>query len=232
MIFFLWILLGLVLFLMVYAFIVSILGRIKVNKNRYKGSSGNIPIFLKSNKVHTDIVFPLDHPLSPWSKDLHPQKTKIPKSHYKFVGIGWGDKGFYLNTPTWADLTFKTAFKAMTYLSSSAMHCTFYTQMHQDSFCKRLMLTEDEFLKLLIEVQKAFKVQDEKYILIEDAPPYGDDDIFYEAKGRYSIFYTCNTWVNLCLKRSDLPAKVWVLFERDIFRGILARRSRRYRNLR
>ena len=41
---------------------------------------------------------------------------------------------------------------------------------------------------------------------------YGKNDAFYEAKGSYSLFYTCNSWVNENLKEVGLKACRWTLF--------------------
>ena len=48
-----------------------------------------------------------------------------------FVGLGWGDKGFYLETPTWADLKTSTALKAVSGYNTTAMHVTFYKEMQE-----------------------------------------------------------------------------------------------------
>lgn len=61
-----------------------------------------------------------------WSKAILYKNTRAGNTTLPYLAIGWGDKGFYLNTPTWADLKFSTAFKAAFGLSKPAMHATFY----------------------------------------------------------------------------------------------------------
>ena len=39
----------------------------------------------------------------------------------------------------------------------------------------------------------------------------------YEAKGKYSLFYTCNTWANDGLKSAGLKACYWTVFKGGIF---------------
>jgi len=46
-----------------------------------------------------------------WTTKVSPDDTKGKKKG-DWLAFGWGDKGFYLNTPTWADLKFSTAVKA------------------------------------------------------------------------------------------------------------------------
>ena len=42
---------------------------------------------------------------------------------------------------------------------------------------------------------------------------YTTYDEFYEAKGNYSCFKTCNSWVNSALKESNLKACYWTPFD-------------------
>lgn len=47
-----------------------------------------------------------------WSQKIPFSQTKGKSTDFNYIAFGWGDKGFYLDTPTWADLKFSTAFKA------------------------------------------------------------------------------------------------------------------------
>lgn len=69
-------------------------------------------IHLLSNNVHTDIVCSVKSNLIDLMA-VFPSTNIISRDNtYQWVGIGWGDKGFYLNTPEWKDLTEKTALVA------------------------------------------------------------------------------------------------------------------------
>ena len=59
---------------------------------------------------------------------------------------------------------------------------------------------------------------DGRLVLLAGASGFGATDAFYEARGRYSPFFTCNTWSNLALKRAGLPCCVWTPFARPILR--------------
>jgi hypothetical protein len=97
---------------------------LKVNSDRKPVKDG-IEIFVKSNGVHTDFVLPSENKIMSW-KALFPARTfeKVDSSS-QWLAFGWGDKGFFLDTPTWAELKFSTAFKAAFWLGSSAMHLTY-----------------------------------------------------------------------------------------------------------
>ncbi len=182
------------------------------------GEKKEIPIYIYTNGVHTDIVMPIKNELHDWSSEIPFNNTKSKKSDYRYVGIGWGDKGFYLDTPTWADLKFSTAFKAAFWLSESAMHCTYYREMREGEDCKMIMISKNQYLQLVKFVDNKFdKDPDGKNILIPTKAVYGDNDAFYDAKGRYSFLDTCNTWANNALKAAGQKAALWTPTDYGIF---------------
>src|SRR5690606_37700799 len=92
-------------------------------------SANEIEIFIKSNGVHTDIVVPVKNMQMDWSKEIKFANTPSNDTTMPFLAFGWGDRGFYLETPAWADLKFETAFNAAFGLGSTAMHATFYRKI-------------------------------------------------------------------------------------------------------
>ena len=182
------------------------------------GQKKEVPIYIYTNGVHTDIVMPVKNDLQDWTAKIPFNNTKSKQIDYSYVGIGWGDKGFYLDTPTWADLKFSTAFKAAFWLSESAMHCTYYKEMKEGSDCKKIMISRDQYQKLLQFIENKFD-RDEKgnFVLIPTNAVYSDNDAFYDAKGKYSFLDTCNTWANDALKAAGQKAALWTPTDSGIF---------------
>ncbi|WP_374463714.1 TIGR02117 family protein [Chryseobacterium sp.] len=182
------------------------------------GQKKEIPIYIYTNGVHTDIVMPVTNDLQDWSRKIPFANTKSKKTDYQYIGIGWGDKGFYLDTPTWADLKFSTAVKAAFWLSDSAMHCTYYNTMKEGEDCKMIMISRGQYENLVKYVEDKFdKDQNGNFILIPTNAVYGDNDAFYDAKGTYSFLYTCNTWSNNALKAAGQKAALWTPTDFGIF---------------
>ncbi len=92
-----------ILSLFTYLLIVTLLSFISVNEDLAENQQ-EIPIYILTNGVHTDIVLPIKNEHHDWSTQLKFEHTKSKDSTYQYVALGWGDKGFYLETPTWADL--------------------------------------------------------------------------------------------------------------------------------
>lgn len=176
-------------------------------------------VYILTNGMHADLVLPIKTNMMDWSKKVPFSNVASQSSHYQWIAFGWGDKGFYLNTPTWADLKFSTAVRAAFGLSESAMHCTFYDNLKEDENCIKLRITENQYQKLVQYVDDKFdKTASGDYIFIPTDAVYGDSDAFYEAQGTYNLFYTCNTWANYGLKAAEQKHAIWTPTEFGIFR--------------
>ena len=182
------------------------------------GQKEEIPIYIYTNGVHTDLVVPVKNDIKDWSQEIPFENTRSKKTDFDYLGIGWGDKGFYLDTPTWAELKFSTAFKAAFWLGESAMHCTYYESMTESSECKKIMLSREEYKDLIHYIDAKFDRDSQGMpILIPTNAVYGQNDAFYDAQGRYSFLNTCNTWTNNGLKAAGQKAALWTAFDFGIF---------------
>ena len=209
-------LLGFIAFLLIYAILIFFTSIISVNENN-ENTDKNIPIYILSNGVHTDIVLPLKNEIKDWSTAILYTNTKAKDSTLQNLAFGWGDKGFYLDTPTWADLKASTAAKAVTGLSSSAMHVTFYGNLKENESCKKFFISESQYQKMITYIENSFSLDKANKIQRIGTHSYGKYDIFYEAKGSYNLFYTCNTWANQALKAGNQKAALWTVLDKGIF---------------
>lgn len=206
--------------LLMYGIVVTLLSFIPVNSydSRTLIPAQKIEIYLLTNGVHTDIVLPVKNEYFNWSKQVKFTDTKAKDSTAQFMAIGWGDKGFYLETPTWSDLKVSTALNAATGLSSSALHITFYKSLKEGIDCKKITIDSNEYKKLIVFINDSFQLNNGNVTKIDTKAVYGNNDAFYEAKGSYSLFYTCNTWANQALKAANQKAALWTISDAGIFR--------------
>ena len=206
-----------ILSLLTYLLIVTLLSFVSVNED-FAENQQEIPIYILTNGVHTDVVLPIKNEHYDWSNQLKFEHTKSKDSTYQYVALGWGDKGFYLETPTWADLKASTALKAATGLSSSAMHVTFYKHLKENKSCKKIQISLENYQNLIAFINKSFQTKSRDFLKIETDAVYGKHDVFYEANGSYSLFYTCNSWANQALKAANQKAALWTISDSGIFR--------------
>lgn len=210
------ILLGILVFLVLYISLAFVFSKITVNSEP-DHSEKPIAIYIKTNGVHTDIVVPVNNAVKDWRNQIQFEHTKSKDTTYQFIGFGWGDKGFYLNTPEWSDLKVSTAMNAAFYLGTSAMHATFYKNLNENKSCIKVYISVENYKKLTTYIEDSFQHNGSGNPILINAPTYGDHDSFYEANGKYSLFYTCNSWANQALKAANQKAAFWTLTDSGIF---------------
>jgi uncharacterized protein (TIGR02117 family) len=202
--------------ILIYFLSAFCLSRILVDKE--KMSDSDVTIYILSNGVHTDIVLPTKTNSFNWTNLINPKNTISKDTTLNYIAFGWGDKGFYLETPTWNDLKFSTAFKAAFGLSESAMHVTYYKFINENETCKSITLSEEQYLRLVKYIKQSILLnKNGEALIIKTSLVYGINDAFYEANGNYSVFKTCNTWANNALKVCGQNACFWTPFESGIF---------------
>jgi uncharacterized protein (TIGR02117 family) len=214
-----YVLLTIISLLLIYVLAAWLLPYIPVNKNAQREGPEEISIYIKTNGVHTDIVAPMHSPLIDWNTIVPFENTDSKDTTFQYASFGWGDKGFYLETPNWSDLKFSVAFKAMFHLGASAMHVTFYKDMPLTEKCKEIKISKQEYEQLIIYIKKSFQydANDKTIQIITNNDGYGADDAFYEAAGVYDLFHTCNTWANNALKAANQKACLWTALDKGIF---------------
>lgn len=197
-----------------------ILSRIPASRvAKSERSVADMSIYLFSNGVHMDLVFPVKTSYIDWHRVFPFEHTLGKDGNKEWVAIGWGDKGFYLNTPEWKDLSLKTALIAGLGIGEAALHVTYYDWMEEDPLCRRVQISEEQYRTLVEYVLNSMEKDENGHpIYIDTNAQYGTDDAFYEALGAYNLFYSCNTWTNNALKAAGLPAAVWAVFDKGIFK--------------
>ncbi|MBF0597836.1 TIGR02117 family protein [Faecalibacter rhinopitheci] len=202
--------------LVIYILLAIVLPLIPVNKTT-SSNEDSIVIYILTNGMHTDIVMPVESEVINWSEIIPFRDTKA-KQPMKYIAMGWGDKGFYLDTPEWKDLKFSTAFNAAFWLGDSAMHTTFYNQINESEECRKISISKEEYESLVNYLKNSFDYDaNGKVQLIPTDMVYGNNDAFYEAKGNYSFLFTCNTWAADALKEAKQTAPLWTAAQQGIF---------------
>ncbi len=210
---------GVIAFLVLYSVLFFFGGTIPVGDLQEKGE---ITFFVQSNGVHTDLCLPVQSHAMDWS-------TVIPLNDFPkvksptYISIGWGDKGFFLDTPEWSDLTLNTALNAAFFKSGTAMHVAYMTNVPLESNrVAKVQVSTENYERLVSYVIDSFDSDQNGVRLIENRG-YWEHDNFYEAKGNYHLFNTCNAWTNSALKISGIKTGLFSLSADGIMRHLINR---------
>ena len=202
--YFLRLLVGIFIPIISYLLIGLVLSLISTNPDKIECTEKR-EIYIASNGIHLDIIIP-----KRWMKYNLVQELGIPHQA-NFVSFGWGDKGFYLETPTWDQLTFRVAAKAIFFKSETAMHVDY--NLRKSNSWNALMICEKQCDELIEFVMSSFRRNENGQLIPIDAPGYFETDRFYEAYGSYTVINTCNHWVNIGLKQSQVKTSIWSPFD-------------------
>jgi uncharacterized protein (TIGR02117 family) len=209
-------LLGFILFVAAYLSTALISKYITVN-NDYAAPKEGKEVYIVSNGVHADICLPLIDGDDFWNNYFDVKSFSTLKGNPKYISFGWGDKGFYLDTPTWDDLTINTAVKALFLPSKTALHVSYLSyKPNLSENVKAFIVSKKTFIKMQKYISSYVKLKNNKSQLIDCCRYPNAHDNFYEANGKYHMFRTCNVWTNQVLKEAGIKTSIWSPFDSGI----------------
>jgi len=195
------------------------LGLIPVNTGSRQPATG-VEVWVIHRGVHVDFAVPLRHEVHDWLSELDVADFDGEPMSASYLVVGWGDRGFYLETPTWSDLRASTALQALSYTGHTALHVELMGLPATDLSQRRLVLTTAQYRELVAYIRAAFARDADGRVRPIPGAHYGHHDAFYEAVGTYGVFHTCNTWVNEGLRRIGVRSALWAVFASSVMRHL------------
>jgi uncharacterized protein (TIGR02117 family) len=194
---------------LLYLLAALILCTVPANPGWHEAKRG-IRIFVRTNGVHTWIMVPKVTAEMDWRPLVPGADLKDPRwGNGNYVALGYGNRQFYLNTPTWADLTVRNAFWALVGSGDSLIHADHDNDPQPSDIQRPIVLSHDEYLRLVGFMRAGFRTDPHGRTIPLIGRGYGNSDVFYEAVGPYNAFYTCNSWTGQALRTAGVRTGVW-----------------------
>jgi uncharacterized protein (TIGR02117 family) len=171
-----------------------------------------VTIFVHSNEIHTDLVLPVrcDDPAIDWRGRFPPAHFARDVQRDRFVAVGWGNRAFYVETPTWADFKLSKAAAALFSPSETVLHVEYLYDVAASHDFREVRLTSEQYRVLAQFVESSIGEVDAAGVAeLATTVTYGTSDRFYTATGRYHLFNTCNQWTGRGLARAGVPVGIW-----------------------
>lgn len=201
---------GLIGVLLAYGSAGMIGGALPTNAGWTQTESG-VRIYIESNGIHTGIVVPQVGGGEDWRDLIRPEDLRDPRyAGYSHISIGWGDRAFYLETPTWAEVKPLTVLAAATGSERTVMHVDHVPEPGVDADIRSVVLRPEEYRRLAAFIRASFRSENGQRPAHQ--PGYGDYDAFYDARGRYSAIRTCNEWTGEALRHAGVRIGAWTPF--------------------
>ena len=200
----------------VYLLAALLLGAVPANVSWSEPERG-ITIFIRTNGVHTWIVTPKVTRQMDWRPFAPPHHLRDPRyGEGDHIAFGYGNREFYLNTPTWADLSPRTAALALFGSGPSLLHVEHDHRPRPDEHTRPLTITPDQYRRLADYIRRRFQLDEQGRPIPLLGRGYNDWDMFYEANGGYSFVMTCNEWTGRALRHAGIRTGLWTPFAQSI----------------
>ncbi len=185
------------------------LGLAPANRDFVAPTAG-IEIAISASAFHADVIVPMDAAGIDWTHWCPPTVFGgAPAAH---IAFGWGDRDFYLETRTLADLVPLTALRAVLFSSHTVLHVSYVDDPTRIAGLQRITVPVETYRRLAAYIEATFRRDADGHPVRRAEPGYGTRDAFYDAVGTYSPFETCNEWLAAGLRQAGVPTGWWAPF--------------------
>jgi uncharacterized protein (TIGR02117 family) len=181
----------------------------------WKEAERGVTIFIETNGVHTWVMVPVLTADMDWRPLARPEHIRDPRYAGTHISIGFGNRDFYLNTPTWGDLSPKTAAAALVGGGPSLMHVYHIWNPEPDEHRRPITLTREEYRRLTRYLLDSFDYRGGKWMPLLGRG-YGPSDIFYDSRRPYNFTRTCNEWTGEALRAAGVRTGAWTPLSQSI----------------
>jgi len=182
-----------------------------VEQKNEKDITGKKEIHLIKQYWHTAIVIN--------KNDIDPIILPEVKyfNNFSLLDFGWGDEEFYQHPGFDSGL----AFKALFYATPSTLRVEGIGISRQSYFdiseiVIRILVTEEQINKIVNFISSSVFRSDNDSSVILSEQGLGRI-IFFKAKGNYSLFNTCNTWLANCLVSAGIKIEDNIILTEELF---------------
>lgn len=186
----------------VYASILLV-GLIPINWHFQAPQDDGVTIYVTSSSVHADLFLPVHFEDIDWREEFANLNTTANTDGERYVAIGWGDRGFYLETETWNDLKLSTTLNALLLPSQSCMHIDFTSPEYYPAAIA-IKITPTQYSSLVAHIRSSIKRDENGRPIQIKGYAYSRTDAFIEAHGSYHLFNTCNSWIGRALAKGGV----------------------------
>jgi uncharacterized protein (TIGR02117 family) len=184
-------------------------GMIPSNRDWVQAKRG-VVVFVETNGIHTGIVVPVSAAGMDCRDLVKAEHLGDPRYAGTHLAFGWGERQFYLNTPTWADLSVSTVARSAIGSDETLVHVAHLPPPIPDARVRTLILSEAEYRRLSAYIRASFRLDPEGRS--QPVKGYGPADAFYEGRGHYDALKTCNAWTGNALRHAGVRIGAWTPF--------------------
>lgn len=194
-----------------YALAGTIGGAIPQNRG-WRPPTAGVTIWVEDNGIHTGLVLPkraagVDLARLFPARDLRDARY----GGYDHVAIGWGDRAFYVGTPTWWDVRPLVVLRAAIGSDTTVFHVEHVPVPRTGTDVRAIRLRPAEYHALIHAILSTRAHG-------PATAGYAGHDAFYPAHDRYTALHTCNDWAGRTLAAAGVRVGWWTPFPSGVMR--------------
>ena len=186
-----------------------------VNRD-FRETDDGVEILIATNGVHNSVVMPVRAEGLDWHRVFPPGDLGNPYRPYTHVGISWGQREVFLDTPTWADLSPMLVLRVAVMGGEGLMHVEHWVNPQPSEHYRPLRISRAQYRRLVRALLRDLPPPEQR----RSYPGYGAQDVFYDARGTYTLYLTCNEWVGESLRRAGILTGAWTPFESSVMKWV------------
>jgi uncharacterized protein (TIGR02117 family) len=173
----------------------------------WREAEQGVTIWVATNGVHTGLILPTRTAEHDWSPLVRPEHIADRRYAGRYLWFGWGDREFYLNTPTWAEVSPRTVVSAAIGSDQTLVHVDHLLEPWPDA--RPIRLSPEQYRTLVAAIRGSFG---------GTTPIRGYDvaDVFYPGRGHYDAIRTCNWWTAKMLTKAGVRVGAWTPFSATV----------------
>jgi uncharacterized protein (TIGR02117 family) len=170
----------------------------------WRPPQSGVTIWVESNGVHTGLVLPKVAAGVDWRGLFPPQHlADLRYGRWDHLSVGWGERTFYLETPTWWDVKSRTVLAAAVGSGDTLLHVDHVPTPATEPYVRPIVLRPAEYRRLAAYIRATLAQRP------AHQRGYYGYDAFYTARGRYSWRRTCNAWTGDALAYAGVKVGRW-----------------------
>ncbi|WP_374943515.1 TIGR02117 family protein [Sphingomonas sp.] len=181
-------------------------GAIPLNAG-WRAPAQGVTIYVESNGVHTGLILPKVAAGVDWRPLVPARDLADPRyAAFDHVAFGWGERAFFLETQTWADVKPRTILAAAVGSEATLIHVEHLPRPEPAADVRAIVLRPEEYRRLAAYIAASFAPHGAHH------RGYAGYDTFYDARGHYDAIRTCNTWTGQALRTAGVRVGAWTPF--------------------
>ena len=169
----------------------------------WRPAAAGVTVWIEDNGIHTTLVMPKRAAGVDWHATFPGADLADPRhARWEHVAVSWGERDFFVGTPTWWDLRPGTVLRAMAGGEATVLHVEHVAPPVAAPDVRALVLRPAEYRRLAAFVLASLGEG-------SAVRGYAGYDAFYPARGRYDAVRTCNWWTGRALAFAGARTGAW-----------------------